>query len=121
MIKGMKFVNIPVRDQDKALEFYTKKLGFTVFTDQPMGPGKRWIELSIPGAKTGVTLFMPDGHEDRVGTFTGISFESDDVHKTYEELTKRGVEFTMPPKTESWGTSSVFKDQDGNQFALSSR
>jgi predicted enzyme related to lactoylglutathione lyase len=121
MIKSIKFASIPVRDQDKALEFYTKKLGFTVFTDQPMGPGQRWIELSIPGAKTGLVLFTPDGHESRIGTFTGVSFECDDVHKTYEDLVKKGVEFMAPPKTESWGTSALFKDVDGNQFVMSTR
>jgi len=121
MIKSIKFTSIPVRDQDKALEFYTKKLGFTVFTDQPMGPGQRWIELTIPGAKTGLVLFTPDGHQDRIGTFTGVSFECDDVQKTYEDLLKNGVEFIAPPKTESWGTSALFKDVDGNQFVMSTR
>jgi predicted enzyme related to lactoylglutathione lyase len=121
MIKHIKFATIPVRDQDKALEFYTKKLGFTVFTDQPMGPGQRWIEISVPGSKTGLVLFTPDGFEDRIGKFTGISFECDDVRKTYEDLVKKGVEFIAPPKTESWGTSALFKDIDGNQFVMSTR
>jgi predicted enzyme related to lactoylglutathione lyase len=121
MIKSIKFTSIPVRDQDKALDFYTKKLGFTVFTDQNFDGKQRWIELSIPGAKTGITLFTPDGHQDRIGTFTGISFECDDVQQTYKELSAKGVEFPMPPKTEHWGTAAVFKDVDGNQFALSSR
>ncbi len=43
-------MSVPVRDQDAALRFYTEKLGFKVATDQPMGDGKRWIELLIPGA-----------------------------------------------------------------------
>jgi hypothetical protein len=75
MIKSVKFVSIPVKDQDKALAFDTKALGFNIATDQPMGPGKqRWIELRIPGADTRVVLFTADGHEDRIGTFTGVSF-----------------------------------------------
>jgi len=121
MIKSIKFASIPVRNQDHALEFYTQKLGFTVFTDQSFDGKQRWIELSIPGAKTGVTLFTPMGHEDRIGTFTGISFECDDVQNTYQEMTAKGVEFVKPPKAEHWGTSAIFKDCDGNQFVLSSR
>ena len=39
MIKGIKFVNIPVTDQARALASYTEQLGFTVATNQPMGPG----------------------------------------------------------------------------------
>src|SRR5881392_2146823 len=70
MIKHLKFVSIPVRDQNRALEFYTEKLGFTIITDQPFDGKQRWIELRIPKAETRVTLFTPEGQEGRVGTFT---------------------------------------------------
>ena len=121
MIKSVKFVSIPVRDQNKALEFFTQKVGFQIMTDQPFGNGQRWIELRIPGADTGVVLFTPAGQEGRIGSFTGISFATDNVQKTFDELSARGVEFIQPPKKESWGTSSIFKDVDGNAFVLSSR
>lgn len=118
MIKRIKFVAIPVRDQDRALAFWTEVMGFQVVTDQPLGPGMRWIELKVPGAQTGIALFCPPGQEARIGTFSNMSFASDDVEKTYRELSAKGVEFTQPPKKESWGTSAVFKDPDGNTFAL---
>jgi len=122
MIKGIKFVNIPVGDQQRALTFYTDKLGFTVATNQPMGPGGgRWIELKIAGAETRVSLFTPPGHEDRVGTFVPLSLWADDVEGTYETLRSRGVEFLAPPKKEPWGTSVIFKDSEGNQLHLGSR
>jgi predicted enzyme related to lactoylglutathione lyase len=122
MIKGIKFVNIPVRDQARALEFYTRKLGFTIATDQANGPGgQRWIELRIPGAETMVTLFTPQGHEDRIGTFLPVSLWADDIDGTYETLKSRGVEFLAPPKKEPWGTSVIFKDSEGNQVHLGSR
>src|SRR6185295_9134041 len=76
MISHIKFVGIPVKDQDRALDFYVSRLGFKVHTDQPMGDGpgaQRWIELRTPKGETGVALFTPQGHEDRVGTFSGIS------------------------------------------------
>lgn len=120
MIKSVKFVSIPVRDQDRALEFYTAKLGFTVVTDQPFGD-QRWIELRIPGAETGVVLFTPPGQEDRIGGFMNLAFTSADVRKTWEELSARGVEFAQEPRTEHWGTSAIFKDPDGNTFVLSSK
>src|SRR5437870_321672 len=110
MIKGIKFANIPVRNQDQALDFYIKKLGFIVHTDQPFTDKQRWIEIGIPGAPTRMALFTPESHQDRIGTFTGIAFYSDDVQQTYEQLTARGVEFVTRPKTESWGTTSIFKD-----------
>lgn len=121
MIKAVELIGIPVRDQSKSLEFYTKKLGFQILTDQPFQGGQRWIELQIPGCPTKIALYTPAGHESRIGTFTSIGFRSDDIFRTYEELTARGVEFEKPPKKESWGTSAVFKDIDGNSFALSSK
>lgn len=121
MIKGVKFVSIPVRDQDRALEFYTKKLGFSIKTDQPFNDKQRWIELKVPGADTGLVLFTPEGHEDRIGSFQSISFWTSNVQRTYDELSARGVEFAGPPKTADWGTFVMFKDPDGNQFVLGSK
>jgi len=121
MIRGIKFVGIPVRNQDAALKFYTEKLGFKVATDQPMGEGQRWIELLIPGADTGLALFTPEGHEKRIGEFQSISYWCDDVFSTAKTLKSKGVEFSVEPKAEPWGTMAIFKDVDGNQFVLSSR
>jgi predicted enzyme related to lactoylglutathione lyase len=96
-------------------------VGFQIATDQPMGDGKRWIELKIPGAQTGVVLFTGEGSAERAGTFTGLSFTTDDCERTYRELVERGVEFVQPPKKESWGTSAIFKDSEGNSFVISGR
>jgi predicted enzyme related to lactoylglutathione lyase len=120
MITRVKFIGIPVRDQEAQLKFYTEKLGFQILTDQPMGK-QRWIELKIPRAETAVVLFTPEGHEDRVGTFVNCSLACDDVQKTYEEYVARGVEFTQPPTVQPWGTFAKFKDADGNQFVLSGK
>jgi predicted enzyme related to lactoylglutathione lyase len=119
MIRKLKFVSIPVRDQDRALDFYVNKLGFALITDQPMGPGQRWVEIRPPRGDSGIALFTSPGHENRVGTFTGISMECDDVQKTYDELKARGVEFEKPPKTESWGVMAIMRDSEGNQIVLS--
>jgi predicted enzyme related to lactoylglutathione lyase len=120
MINCIKLISIPVQDQARALDFYTDKLGFTIITDQPMGKSQRWIELRIPKAETRVSLFTPPGHESRVGTFTGISFDCDDVQATYTQLSARGVPFDEPPKKEPWGVFAKFKDSEGNSFVLSS-
>jgi catechol 2,3-dioxygenase-like lactoylglutathione lyase family enzyme len=121
MIRAIKFVGIPVKDQDVSLEFYTQVLGFKVATDQPFTDKQRWIELLIPGAETGLSLFTPEGHEDRIGQFQSISYWCDDVFATSATLKQRGVVFTKEPKNEVWGSVAVFKDPDGNQFVLSSK
>lgn len=121
MIRGIKFVDIPVRDQDVSLKFYTEALGMRVATDQPFSATQRWIELLIPGAETGLALFTPEGYEKRIGEFQAISFWCDDVFATSKALKLKGVTFTEEPRSESWGSVAIFKDPDGNQFALSSR
>ena len=49
---------------------------------------------------------------------TGIAFRVDDLDKTYKEMTGKGVEFTVKPTKEEWGTYAMFKDPDGNEFWL---
>jgi predicted enzyme related to lactoylglutathione lyase len=119
MISHIKFVSIPVRDQKRALDFYTEQLGFTIITDQPFDDQQRWIELRIPKAETRVVLFTPPGHADRVGTFTNVSFACADIDATYAELKARGVAFEGPPEKQPWGTYAMFKDSEGNTFVLS--
>ncbi len=73
MIKQIKFVSIPVADQNRALDFYTEKLGFTIITDQPFDEKQRWIELRVPKAETRVVLFTAEGEEKRIGTMMNMS------------------------------------------------
>lgn len=118
MISHIKFVTIPVRDQNRALDFYTEKLGFTIITDQPFDEKQRWIELRIPKAETRVVLFTAEGQEDRIGSFSPLVFACSDVEATYTELKGRGVIFDGPPEKQPWGTFVKFKDSEDNQFVL---
>lgn len=124
MITGVSHVTIFVNDQDKALDFYTKKLGFVVNTDAEFGD-MRWLTIS-PANNKGVelVLFKAQGPtQELVGKQAGglsiCSFNVDDCFKTYEEMKKNGVEFTQEPKVEPWGTGAVFKDLYGNNFYMS--
>jgi predicted enzyme related to lactoylglutathione lyase len=114
-----KLITIPVRDQNRALDFYTEKLGFTIITDQPFNEKQRWIELRIPKAETRVALFTAEGEEKRVGSFMNLSYACDDIEQTYQELSARGVEFEGPPEKQPWGTYAKFKDSEGNSFVMS--
>jgi catechol 2,3-dioxygenase-like lactoylglutathione lyase family enzyme len=121
MVRGIKFVGIPVRNQDISLKFYTEKLGLKVVTDQPFTEKQRWIELLIPGAETGVALYTPDGHEKRIGEFQSIAFWRDDVFASAKVLKSKGVTFTQEPKKEPCGSIAIFEDPGANKFALSSK
>src|SRR6266550_2807174 len=115
MIKQIKFVSVPVRDQNRALDFYTEKLGFTIITDQPFDDKQRWIELRVLKAETRVVLFTAEGDEKRIGTFMNMSYECDYIDETYEDLRKRGVEFEGPPQKQPWGKYAILKDSEGNR------
>lgn len=121
MIVSVKFVNVPTQDQDRALAFYTEKLGFRLITDQPFGPDRRWIELGIGHSDTRFVLFTPPGDEDQVGRRFNGALACDDVEATYRQLTERGVEFETPPTRQPWGLFAVMVDSEGNRFVLSSR
>jgi predicted enzyme related to lactoylglutathione lyase len=115
MLKRIKFMSVPVENQGRALEFYTKKLGLRVFTDQTMGD-MRWIELQVPGAETLLVLFKEENHKP--AQMPVAVFVADNVQATYEELKSKGVEFVQPPKKEHWGEHAVLKDSEGNSIVV---
>lgn len=121
MITGVKFVSVPTRDQDRALTFYTEKLGFRLITDQPFGQDRRWIELAIGHSDTRLVLFTPPGEEASVGGRFSGALACDDVEATHRQLYARGVEFESPPARQPWGTFAIMLDSEGNRFVLSSR
>jgi predicted enzyme related to lactoylglutathione lyase len=120
-VRGIKFVSIPTRDQDRALAFWTEKFGFTVATDQQFDETQRWIELRIPGADTRLVLFTTNGSEALIGQFAPMSFWTDDIDASYRQLVDAGVEVLGPPKKAEWGSSLLFKDPDGTTFHIGSR
>ena len=125
MITNVRSAGIFVGDQDRAKRFWTETMGFDLVQDTPMSeePGaQRWIEVRAPGDDTILVLFTPPGQESSVGTFSNIIFDCDDLQATYAELKARGVEFSVEPKMESWGSWwSQFRDLDGNEYGLGQR
>ena len=124
MITNIAVAGVFVSDQEKALEFYTTKLGFETCADEPMGPSERWIEFAPPGAATRIVLSLATEAwgADRLGQFANIVFEPDDIDATYAELSARGVAFTEPPTDQPWGgRQAQFVDQDGNGFVIVKR
>lgn len=121
MLKFVKFAELPVADQNRALRFYTEKVGFRVAQDAPYTDGWRWIELEIPGADTRI-LFTKrqDGSNEDAPRLVLIA---DSVDATYQELSKRGVHFTKPPTKAPWSPSETFaqfRDSEGNGIVIGS-
>lgn len=132
MITKLSHISIYVLNQDSAYEFYVNKLGFKVHTDAPMGEGKRWLTVTAPDQPDLEITLMPvtegmlftkeSAAQMRElvisGTFGFGVFECNDIYATYEELKKKGVEFTKAPKKEFYGVEALFKDDSGNWFSL---
>lgn len=117
-ITHMNVATVYVSDQDKALEFYVDRLGFEKLRDDAFGEGLRWAQVGPRGAQTSIVLAKDDGGQP-AGGFTGMTFWSDDVQATYEELSVRGVPFSERPTPQPWGMmQAMFEDQDGNAFVL---
>ena len=121
MITGVRSAGIYVSDQDRAKKFWMEQVGFELIQDTPMGEGgdaPRWIEVAPEDKSTILVLFTPQGQENLVGNFSNLIFHCDDIHKTYEELLDKGVEFQDIPREEFWGWWATFKDLDGNTYGL---
>jgi len=119
-----------VDDQDRALAFYTERLGFVKKTEIPLGDGMRWLTVVSPSALDGPELLLePDGHP-AVGPFKralvedGIPFTSfavDDVQAEYERLRGAGVVFTQPPVGMGPVTTAVLEDTCGNLIQIAQK
>ena len=115
-------VSVLVTDVDRAIEFYCSKLGWQKTMDVPMGDEARWVTVAPPDEKTSFTLTKggPMWSPDKVGGFSGVILEVDDVFATHDELQRRGVEFAEPPRMEPWGGWAMFVDSEGNVHGLHS-
>jgi catechol 2,3-dioxygenase-like lactoylglutathione lyase family enzyme len=135
VIQRLSFATIFVPDHDQAIDFYVNKLGFALTADQTLPGGIRWVTVSPKGQtelqiilykhRTGSKLTQED--VERIhellgkGAFGAGVFETADCHKTYEELTAKGVEFNSPPKEQFYGIEAILRDPFGNWFSLTQR
>ena len=118
--------SVLVDDQEKALRFYTEKLGFTKQADVPLGE-HRWLTLVSPDDPEGPQLALePDVHP-AAGPFKaalaadGIpvtSFAVDDVHAEFQRLRGLGVQFTQEPVDMGGVTTAVLDDTCGNLIQI---
>ena len=126
MKQSLVHVALLVRDYDEAIEFYTKKLHFTVVEDtyQPEQE-KRWVLVAPPGsAETTLLLARASTPEQEscIGNQTGgrvfLFLRTDDFWRDYHEMISSGITFVRKPKTAPYGIVAVFEDVYGNLWDL---
>ena len=120
--------SVPIRDYDKALNFYTQVLGFVKKRDIPLGDGARWITVVSPEATNGVELLLePNADYPAMKALKeslvrdGIpytAFQVDNIHYEYERLKSLGVEFTMEPTNMGMTTVAILDDTCGNLIQI---
>ncbi|MCX6709663.1 MAG: VOC family protein [Candidatus Woesearchaeota archaeon] len=126
MKQSIVHVALVVRDYDEAIEFYTKKLNFTLVEDtyQPE-QDKRWVVVSPPGS-SGTTLLLARASKPEQEKFIGnqsggrvfLFLNSDDFWRDYKDMVSKGIKFVREPKEESYGMVAVFADLYGNLWDL---
>ncbi|MCM3496336.1 VOC family protein [Paenibacillus lactis] len=126
MIQSIVHIALVVKDYDEAIEFYTRKLNFTLLEDtyQPE-QDKRWVVVAPPGS-VGTTILLARASKPEQEPFIGnqaggrvfLFLNTDDFWRDYEEMVQRGIEFVRPPKEQPYGMVAVFKDLYGNLWDL---
>jgi predicted enzyme related to lactoylglutathione lyase len=134
MLKQLTNVQVWVHDQDEALAFYTEKLGLELRDDVtvPELGNFRWLSVGVPGQPDVAVVLMavpgPPVFDEETrgqimalmskGAASGLFFATDDCRASYEELSKRGVEFSQEPTEQLYGIDAGFRDPSGNQMRM---
>lgn len=118
-------IALVVNDYDEAIEFYTKKLNFSLVEDTSLGEGKRWVVIAPRGEDNcSLVLAKADSAEQksRVGNQTGgrvfLFLYTDDIARDYQNMTAKGINFKRLPEKMPYGTVAVFEDLYGNLWDL---
>lgn len=122
-----------VHDQDEALAFYTRRLGWEVRADVTMPEWSfRWLVVAPPGQDGAGLVLMPvpgpplldDAGREQLGELVArgaggtLFLETDDCQASYDELSARGVVFNDPPTAQPYGIDTSFRDPSGNNIRL---
>jgi predicted enzyme related to lactoylglutathione lyase len=134
MIQTLSHMTIYVLDQDAARTFYVDKLGFEVRADMTMG-GFRWLTVGPKAQPQLEMILMPIAASPMLDAATAKTLrdliaagaigcgvlETDDCKATYDDLSKKGVEFRGPPAERPYGLEAMLRDNSGNWFSLVQR
>ena len=118
-------ISLVVNDYDEAIDFYTRKLSFTLLEDTRMSDTKRWVVIAPPGSP-GCTLLLAKAANDAqkavVGNQTGgrvfLFLHTDNFDRDYNQMQEAGIEFIESPRQEVYGKVVVFADLYGNRWDL---
>ncbi|MBF4493090.1 VOC family protein [Flavobacterium sp. MR2016-29] len=125
----VKVMGIPVEDQEKALQFYTEKLGFVKKYDVPLSETSRWLTVVAKDEQEGTEVLLEPSpnHFEPAKVYQKALFEAgipytqfnvDNVQAEYDRLINLGVEFSMKPTEMGTVKIAVLNDTCGNHIQL---
>lgn len=114
-----------VDDYDRAIAWYTSKLGFALVEDTVLSPTKRWVLLA-PKGSTGCRVLLARAaspeQEKAIGNQSGgrvfLFLHTNEFARDYATLQEKGVEFVREAEQQPWGRVAVFRDLYGNLWDL---
>jgi catechol 2,3-dioxygenase-like lactoylglutathione lyase family enzyme len=116
-VTRMLTVGVPVRDQDRALDFYSKVLGLDTRMDVPIGGGARWIELTPHSGGTTIALTLASP-ETPAGVETGIRLCTANADAFRQRLLDQGASVDEVLRWPGVPPMFKFRDQDGNGLEI---
>jgi catechol 2,3-dioxygenase-like lactoylglutathione lyase family enzyme len=123
-MKRLSLLGVYVTDQDAAIEFYTKKLGFDLVEDVPFGQ-QRWVTLRLPDDDVvSISLSLAQTDQDRAlvgrqgGSQPYFGIVTDDCMREYRRMKSAGVTFHGEPQVQPYGTGVTLEDLYGNKIYM---
>jgi len=117
-IGPLKTVAVYVEDQESALDFYVRKLGFELRRRMQMGSGANWLEVAPPDAESALVIYPRAMMPDWAAKTASLVFHCANITATINTLRERGVTVCMEPTDMPWGKFAAIEDLDGNQIGL---
>ena len=114
-ITDVRTISVDVRDQDRALDFFTQTLGFEKRLDASIDPTTRWIEVAPTGGTTSIAL-NATADAQAVGIDTGIRFTAPDAAAAHTSMADAGVAVGELLRWPDVPPMFAFDDPDGNRF-----
>lgn len=125
----VKVISVPVLDQEKALKFYTDKLGFVKKVDVPLTEDSRWLTVVSREEQDGPEILLEPSpiHFEPAKTYQKALYEAgipytqfnvDNARQEYERLVSIGVNFSVKPTEMGTVIIAVFDDTCGNNIQI---
>jgi predicted enzyme related to lactoylglutathione lyase len=105
-------LTIPVSNWIASRDWYVKSLGLKIEFEVPE---RRTVAVQD---QSDFTIFLVQDSVPSNATGFSLTFQVEDVQKSFEEISRKGLHFTHPPQKVFWGYGAELRDPDGYSVRL---